>query len=167
MPGMIRTRLSSGVGLLVSTLVACGGGGYSDEARGDGSSGPSAAIDPSLVSDDPIGTNAACVTAMRSASLPPVNLVMMIDKSGSMGNPAEGGDPTVKWMPVNAGLKSFFGDARSAGYNASLQFFPAPGDVAATCAAPGWAAGVRPPLSMAGSTSPRKTTSRLPRPPAS
>jgi hypothetical protein len=52
-----------------------------------------------------------------------------------MGNPAEGGDPKAKWIPVNTGMKAFFADTKSAGYNASLQFFPAPGDLATTCGA--------------------------------
>jgi von Willebrand factor type A domain len=86
-------------------------------------------------STDPVGTNAACVTAIKNASLPAVNLVIMYDKSGSMGNPAEGGDPSSKWVPVNTGMKAFFADTASAGYNASLQFFPAPGDLATTCGA--------------------------------
>jgi hypothetical protein len=82
-----------------------------------------------------VGTNAACVTSLKSASLPPVNLVLMYDKSGSMGDPAEGGNPALKWIPVNTGMKAFFTDPASAGYNASLQFFPAQGNVAATCGA--------------------------------
>lgn len=122
------------VGLFAPVVAACGG---SDPVSIDGQTGGGAGgFDPSLVSDDPVGTNAACVTAMKSASLPTVNLVMMVDKSGSMGDPLEGGDPRLKWQPVTSGMKSFFQDAASAGYAASLQFFPAPGGVDATCAAP-------------------------------
>ena len=116
---------------------ACGGsdgslfGDQNGNGAGNGSGG-----DPALFSNDPVGTNAACVTSMKNATLPAVNLVLMYDKSGSMGDPAEGGDPTLKWFPVNTGMKAFFTDPASAGYNASLQFFPAPGDVTATCSAP-------------------------------
>lgn len=97
-------------------------------AGGDGTGGG----DPGF-STDPVGTNAACVTSTKNATLPAVNLIMMYDKSGSMGDPLEGGDPNVKWIPVNTGMKAFFADPLSAGYNASLQFFPAPGDLDATC----------------------------------
>src|SRR5262249_14409583 len=78
-------------------------------------------------------------------------LVLMYDKSGSMGDPAEGGDPALKWFPVNTGMKAFFTDPKSAGYNASLQFFPAPGDVAATCSA-AYATPLVPMTSLAQST---------------
>src|SRR5579859_6555657 len=114
MMNMVRARCI--VPLIVAMgLVACGG---SDASQfGNGAPG-----DGSGFSTDPVGTNAACVTDMKSASLPAVNLVIMYDKSGSMGNPAEGGDPALKWNPVNTGMKAFFTDPKSAGYNASLQF---------------------------------------------
>ncbi len=129
--------------LSCATLFACGSSDSSLFPSGDGttggSGGPSTGGNGSdgrstdSFSSDPVGTNAACVTSRRSASLPTVNLVIMYDKSGSMGDPAEGGDPSTKWVPVNAGMKAFFSDPASAGYSASLQFFPAPGNLAATC----------------------------------
>ena len=123
-----------------SLLVACGGSSgstFSDGTQGTsgGTSGGAGGGDTGSFSTDPVGTNAACVTAIKNASLPAVNLVLMYDKSGSMGDPLEGGDPKVKWIPVNTGMKAFFSDPASSGYNASLQFFPAPGDIAATCGA--------------------------------
>jgi hypothetical protein len=128
----IASRHCAPFASVLLALAACGGSG---EPTIDGA--PSgAAFDPAAISDDPIGTNAACVTSLAQAALPAVNLVLMYDKSGSMGNPAEGGDPQTKWVPVNAGMKAFFADGASAGYNASLQFFPAPGDLNATCSAP-------------------------------
>lgn len=81
------------------------------------------------------GTSAACVSSVASAALKSANLVFMYDKSGSMGNPAEGGVAAQKWIPVGTGLKDFFKDAASHGLNASLQFFPAKGDLSATCGA--------------------------------
>jgi hypothetical protein len=117
-----------------AALVACSGSdgsAFADTPPDQGAIAPS----PGEFSSDPLGTNAACVTAVKNASLPPVNLVIMYDKSGSMGNPAEGGDPKAKWIPVNTGMKAFFADPASSGYNASLQFFPAPGDLPTTCGA--------------------------------
>jgi hypothetical protein len=117
---------------LFATLVACSG---STSEFGDGAQDPNGAPPGGEFSTDPVGTQAACVTSTKGASLPAVNLVLMYDKSGSMGDPKEGGDPQAKWIPVNTGMKSFFADPASAGYNASLQFFPAPGDITATCGA--------------------------------
>ncbi|HSO39733.1 MAG TPA: vWA domain-containing protein, partial [Labilithrix sp.] len=119
-----------------ATVLACSGtpgSAFGDPDPSAGNAGSSG--NAGEFSTDPVGTNAACVTAIKNASLPAVNLVIMYDKSGSMGNPAEGGDPKAKWIPVNTGMKAFFADSASAGYNASLQFFPAPGDLATTCAA--------------------------------
>jgi hypothetical protein len=115
-------------------LLACSGSDASTFPS-DAPPQPTALGSPGEFNSDPLGTNAACVTAVKSASLPAVNLVIMYDKSGSMGDPAEGGDPKAKWIPVNTGMKAFFSDPASSGYNASLQFFPAPGDMNATCGA--------------------------------
>jgi hypothetical protein len=118
----------------IAGLAACGG---SDDSQFGSPNDPNAGGfgGGGQFSTDPVGTNAACVTDMHNATLPAVNLVIMYDKSGSMGDPAEGANPNVKWVPVNAGMKAFFGDPKSSGYNASLQFFPAPGNVSATCGA--------------------------------
>ncbi len=138
---MSAPRFAALASCLAAGLLACGGSGgsvFSDGTNGTSGTGgaPGAAGDPGSFSTDPVGTNAACVTSIKNASLPAVNLVFMYDKSGSMGDPLEGGDPKVKWIPVNTGMKAFFADPSSSGYSASLQFFPAPGDLAATCAAP-------------------------------
>jgi von Willebrand factor type A domain len=137
---MSAPRFAALATCLTACLMACGSGSGSTFKDPNGSSGSSGASGTSgdlggAFSTDPVGTNAACVSAIKNASLPAVNLVIMYDKSGSMGDPAEGGDPKVKWIPVNTGMKAFFADPASSGYNASLQFFPAPGDVAATCGA--------------------------------
>jgi hypothetical protein len=124
----------------IALLVACGGSngsvfGDGNGGNGNGNNNNGSSGDQGSFSTDPVGTNAACVTSLKNATLPAVNLVIMYDKSGSMGDPAEGGNPNLKWIPVNTGMKAFFTDPASAGYNASLQFFPAPGDVTATCGA--------------------------------
>ncbi len=135
-----RRRMASAV-MICSSFLACSGSDASlfteaaEPARSGTTTESGTADAAGTFSSDPVGTNAACVTATRNASLPGVNLVLMYDKSGSMGDPAEGGDPSVKWIPVNTGMTAFFSDPASSGYSASLQFFPAPGDVAATCAA--------------------------------
>jgi Mg-chelatase subunit ChlD len=79
---------------------------------------------------DDAGTEAgsvpdACATHTEEAQLSEVNLVFMLDDSGSMGlldRPEH--DPTRRWIPVTTALKAFFADPDSSGMNASLTFFP-------------------------------------------
>lgn len=83
----------------------------------------------------PSGTSSACVNDVVSAELAPTNLVIIYDKSGSMGDTATGFDPALKWLPVGTGMKEFFADPYSKTLRASLQFFPLNDDtIASTCA---------------------------------
>lgn len=85
----------------------------------------------------PKGTASACVNDVVSAELAPTNLVIIYDKSGSMGDTATGFDPALKWIPVGTGMKEFFADPYSQTLRASLQFFPLDDDtIASTCAFP-------------------------------
>jgi hypothetical protein len=70
------------------------------------------------------------------ADLTPINLVLIYDRSGSMGDTSSGFDPSLRWDPVNAGMTAFFTDPGSRGLAASLQFFPVDGDLDAACAGP-------------------------------
>ena len=74
-------------------------------------------------SPDGGGVDPACAKSNAKAELKRVNLVFMLDRSGSMGD-GMNGDPATKWDPVTAGLKAFFADASSLGVSASLQYFP-------------------------------------------
>jgi hypothetical protein len=84
----------------------------------------------------PQGTTSACVTSALNAALANANLVVIFDKSGSMGDPAEGFDPSVKWTPVTAAMKAFFSDPNSLGISASLEFFPLGTDLTSVCGYP-------------------------------
>jgi hypothetical protein len=68
-----------------------------------------------------------CASSTAKAQLVPVQLVVLLDRSGSMGDGVNG-DPTLKWDPVTAGLEAFFADAESAGVSASLHLFPSAND---------------------------------------
>jgi hypothetical protein len=70
--------------------------------------------------------NAACAVTSAEAKLTPVNLVVMFDRSGSMGDTTEDPsfDPALRWIPVGDAMKAFFTDPGSTGMNASLTFFP-------------------------------------------
>jgi hypothetical protein len=84
----------------------------------------------------PQGTSSACVTSAVNAALANANLVVIFDKSGSMGDQAEGFDPSVKWTPVTAAMKAFFSDPKSLGLSASLEFFPLGTDLTSVCGYP-------------------------------
>ncbi|MFO0680340.1 MAG: vWA domain-containing protein [Polyangiaceae bacterium] len=62
------------------------------------------------------GVTGACVKAKSDGARVPTYLAFVFDKSLSMG----GG----RFQACGAALKSFFGDAKSNGISASLQFFP-------------------------------------------
>ncbi len=128
--------------LLVAALAACGsandstfdGEGNLTGAGGDGTGGfqpgggPGGASSTSSSSGGGVGTvvnvdpNAACASSNAGATLAPISLVFMIDRSGSMAN--DGGSTlAVRWQPVVSGLTTFFGDANSSNVSASLAFF--------------------------------------------
>lgn len=73
----------------------------------------------------PLDPGCAMVTA--AAKLNKVDLVFLVDRSGSMGDGVNG-DPAERWNPVTAALKTFFADPKSKGLRASLEFFPAEGN---------------------------------------
>ncbi len=107
-------------------MAACGG---SDASLFDGQNGDLGGRDTpegnGLPEIGPRGTGSACVTEVTAAELTPTNLVFVYDRSGSMGDAANGGfDPALKWIPVGTGMKEFFADPYSKTLRASLQFFP-------------------------------------------
>jgi hypothetical protein len=80
----------------------------------------------------------ACAAKVASATLATADLVVMFDRSGSMGDVASGWPQSVydqKWGPVTSAMKAFFTDPSSADLYASLQFFPptSGGDLNAVC----------------------------------
>ncbi len=87
-----------------------GGGGGSSGGSGfgqaEGGAGPSSVVTPT----------SACATSNAGAALLGVNLVFMVDRSGSMKD-------NMKWPSAVAALKSFFADPASNGLSASIQFF--------------------------------------------
>jgi len=66
----------------------------------------------------------ACATSSKAVVAPPVHLVFMIDRSGSMGNTQEAGNNLeVRWKPVVSGLDAFFADGANSNVSASIAFF--------------------------------------------
>ena len=59
----------------------------------------------------------ACATAAVEAKLKPLDLYLMVDRSGSMSNSS-------KWSNQAVALNSFFNDPQSAGISVAMKFFP-------------------------------------------
>ncbi|MCL2725040.1 MAG: VWA domain-containing protein [Polyangiaceae bacterium] len=71
----------------------------------------------------------ACLVASELAvpvEFAPENLVVMLDRSGTMGDLGENTsyDPQERWVPVTNAIEAFFANNGSAGINAALTFFP-------------------------------------------
>ena len=103
-------------------VVACSGGDGSGFPNGSNGGGNPDASNPGFNIGGDGGSGGGgdlsqCATTTAQPNPVPVDLVFMFDKSGSM-------DQNSKWTSCASGLTSFFGDAKSAGMSASLQFFP-------------------------------------------
>jgi hypothetical protein len=75
----------------------------------------------------------ACAAVAVGAELTPLNLIFIYDKSGSMGDTADWQNAERRWNPVRDGLLAFFSQPGGEAVFASLEFFPAPGDLDRTC----------------------------------
>ncbi len=67
-----------------------------------------------------------CATSSAEATLVPVNMIVMFDRSGSM-------DDGVKWPQATAALTAFVEDPGTAGLRVALRFFPGSGCTGTTC----------------------------------
>ena len=88
----------------VAALLAACGSTTDNSEFGDPNNPNNTPAGPSgpFIDHGPQPTKSACVSSLAGAELTPVNLVIMYDKSGSMGNPAEhpSFDPAKRWIPV-------------------------------------------------------------------
>jgi hypothetical protein len=134
---MLRLGLPVTFGIGLAALVACGTENQSefgDPVVPHSSEVPTPPSFPDPSNDGGGGEggdgaaddgNTTCATVKAEAKLTPVNMVVMYDQSGSMGDTNENPsyDPTKRWIPVGTAMKAFFTDKASAGMNASLTFF--------------------------------------------
>ncbi len=76
-----------------------------------------------------------CGRLTQTAELTPINLIMLFDSSGSMGDSASTGILNFdrRWTPARAGVLAFLENPGSSGIQASLKFFPHPGGFDTTC----------------------------------
>lgn len=89
------------------------------------------------------GTAASCVTDTQTAPLASVNLIILLDKSGSMGNDPSGlwANAATRWNPVVQTLDAFVSDANSNRMNAALILLPANGNIDVACIATNYESG--------------------------
>ena len=67
-----------------------------------------------------------CAGVYVEATHSPVDLYVMLDRSGSMDTAIGNESSTTKWEAVTAALRSFVSDPRSIGVGVGLQYFPHP-----------------------------------------
>jgi hypothetical protein len=116
--------------VVVAALVGCGpsnrdgnggGGGNGDGGGGGGGGG-------TLDAHDPDGS--ACATSQSMANQTPLDIFIMLDRSGSMGSD----DHPNKWDNVTSAITSFVDQPSLAGVSVGIQYFGVPPSVTpATC----------------------------------
>jgi hypothetical protein len=115
-----------------------GTGETSAGGAGGAGGGPVLSIDATPVGQPapdagPAGPPMTCGSESHMAVMAPLDLLLLVDTSGSMG---EGAGTETKWTMTRAALTAFWRDTRSAGLGLGLQFFPFQG-ADRTCAADG------------------------------
>lgn len=140
-----RTKLRSprrltrgGLGLVAwFVLVGCAeqaqvgptsGAGGAGGTAGDASTGGALAKDASLPDvhfgyDGPQGEEDACATVSVEPEPAPLDLYVVLDRSGSLVNPQLGPE---RWPPVRDALSEFFGSSQAAGIGVALGMFAHP-----------------------------------------
>jgi hypothetical protein len=97
--------------------VGSGGNGSSGASGGSGSgTGTPKGYELGAV-DGGVDPDAGCAASTTQSQLHPVDLLLMVDKSGSMADDG-------KWAAVTSALDGFFADPASAGLRVALRFFP-------------------------------------------
>ena len=131
---LVATAVACGTGESDSAFgTAAGAGGSSGTGSGAGAGSGGTTVPPdaytpldsgSLGEASPTDAE-TCSAVSQTAERFPVDMVIMMDKSGSMGETA-GGTTQTKWQAVTAALTSFVQDPSSADLGVGIQFFPLP-----------------------------------------
>ncbi len=72
-----------------------------------------------------------CASSTQTATLIPLDIFIMMDQSGSMGETT--GTGAAKWDAVTAAVKAFVQDPASAGIGVGIQYFPLSDDCPSSC----------------------------------
>lgn len=100
--------------IALGLVASCAAGGASSGEGGAGGQGATLGLDAGTGAGD-LNPDAACASASDSATLVPINMLVMFDKSMSMA---------LMWADATAALQSFVADPESAGLRVALRFFP-------------------------------------------
>lgn len=101
---------------------AGGSAGSVPVSGGATGSGGGLSLDGSAGDAPELTADSACAAETFTAEPAPLNLMVMMDRSCSMTQPAS--DPL--WDRAEAGMQKFFADPAADGVGVALQFFPAP-----------------------------------------
>jgi hypothetical protein len=100
------------------------GGGSARPQPGGGGGGSFTLPDAGPAAPKPVtgvdDKDRKCAEDVQQARQTPVDLLLLVDSSGSMDNP----QPRTKWIMVRDALTGFVKDTRSSGLGVGLQFFP-------------------------------------------
>jgi Mg-chelatase subunit ChlD len=118
---------ATGAGGSASAASGSGGSGHADATTGAG--GDEISIDAGADADQPLDDAGVCAATSAQASLIPLDMVILVDESGSMAG--------TKWTGITASLKTFINDPASAGIGVGAVYFPV--DVSEDCNFPDYA----------------------------
>lgn len=130
---MMGTLLIGGSALALGTLgtSACGSSAPDSEFGSSGSSGASGTSGASgSGTSGGFGTSSGASGGASggptdgAACLAPVDMFIMFDRSGSMGNDGNIGTTTSKWTRAITALSGYFNSMGATGQAAAIQFFP-------------------------------------------
>jgi hypothetical protein len=111
-----------------------GSGGSGGVGPGSGSDGPPMLLLPDAgptPTPTPTASASTCATQVHVAELAPVDLLLLVDTSSSMG---ERSGTETKWDKARDSLRAFVSDPASAGLGVGMMFFPTSGaDARQTC----------------------------------
>ena len=96
------------------------------------------------------GSGGGCTPITFAVELTPLNLIFIVDRSSSMVDTDDAAE--LRWIPVQEGLVAFLNQPASRWADASLEFFPAAGDLATACEAINYESPTVPLLSLAALT---------------
>ena len=122
-------------GVALITAAACSasssthqfsGAGGSSGGGGSGNGGPGSggevAFDAGLPPDGSMSDGGACAAESKKAEQLPLDMYIMLDQSGSMGDASSGS--VSKWKAVTGAFTTFVNQPAAAGIGVGIQYFP-------------------------------------------
>jgi len=108
---------AKGAGESVAVTSSTSAGSSSGGASGGGGSGGAGGNDPTFAAGSGGKDPGACITTSAESHRIPLDIIFLIDRSGSMSGP--------KWNGTKMALTKFFEDPASADIGAGVAYFPA------------------------------------------